>query len=166
MAQKGIGGHQSAKARTIDWLTPPEILRPLGTFDLDPCSPIVRPWPTATVHFTIEDNGLAKSWFGNVWLNPPYGREIDDWMKRMYEHNQGVALVFARTETQFFQRYVFGGADSILFLEGRVNFCNTAGMRSRMNAGAPSCLVAYGMANSYRLLNSGLKGYHVYLKRR
>ena len=39
--RKGIGGHQSANMRTEEWLTPPEILKPLGEFDLDPCSPIV-----------------------------------------------------------------------------------------------------------------------------
>ena len=37
------------------WLTPPSIITSLGEFDLDPCSPINRPWPTAKEHYTIED---------------------------------------------------------------------------------------------------------------
>ena len=70
--RKGIGGHQSAKMKNDEWLTPLHLLRPLGTFDLDPCAPIVRPWDTARHHYTKEDDGLKKEWFGRVWLNPPY----------------------------------------------------------------------------------------------
>jgi hypothetical protein len=36
-----------------EWLTPPEIIKSLGEFDLDPCSPINRPWDTAKNHYTI-----------------------------------------------------------------------------------------------------------------
>jgi hypothetical protein len=56
-----------------EWLTPPGLIRGLGEFDLDPCSPIKRPWNTAKHHYSIDDNGLQKKWFGRVWLNPPYG---------------------------------------------------------------------------------------------
>lgn len=41
--------------RTIghpEWLTPRNIVDALGPFDLDPCAPIVRPWPTAVQHYT------------------------------------------------------------------------------------------------------------------
>ena len=69
-----IGSHQSAKMGKDEWLTPPELIRALGEFDLDPCAPINRPWPTAGGHFTREDDGLTKEWFGRVWLNPPYCR--------------------------------------------------------------------------------------------
>ena len=34
-----------------EWLTPPELLAKLGQFDLDPCAPVNRPWPTATHHY-------------------------------------------------------------------------------------------------------------------
>lgn len=63
-----------------EWLTPPSILKALGDFDLDPCSPINRPWDTAKKHYTIEDNGLNKKWEGRVWCNPPYGDEAEDWI--------------------------------------------------------------------------------------
>lgn len=57
---KGIGGHQRAyKGKTDEWLTPPEIIRKLGPFDLDPCSPVKRPWETAKNHYTEENNGLS-----------------------------------------------------------------------------------------------------------
>jgi len=44
--------------KTNEWLSPPEIVKVLGPFDLDPCSPVYRPWPTAREHYTIIDNGL------------------------------------------------------------------------------------------------------------
>ena len=70
-----LSGHQSAKMKNDEWLTPPEILRALGPFDLDPCAPIARPWETAATHYTAEDDGLSKPWAGRVWCNPPFGRE-------------------------------------------------------------------------------------------
>ena len=52
---KGIGGHHRAfEGLKDEWLTPPEIINSLGTFDLDPCSPINRPWKTAKKHYTIQ----------------------------------------------------------------------------------------------------------------
>ena len=71
-----MGGHQSAAMMKDEWLTPPEIIDALGgpaSFDLDPCAPVTRPWPTAKEHFTIIDNGLTKPWRGRIWFNPPYG---------------------------------------------------------------------------------------------
>jgi len=70
-----LSGHQSAKMKNDEWLTPPDILDKLGDFDLDPCAPEVRPWPTADYHYTASDDGLSKPWFGTVWCNPPFGRE-------------------------------------------------------------------------------------------
>ena len=100
---KGIGGHQRAyEGRTDEWLTPPEILKAIGEFDLDPCSPINRPWNTAKKHYTVEDNGLIQEWIGRVFLNPPYGPETGKWLQKLAEHGNGIALIFARTETDMF----------------------------------------------------------------
>lgn len=59
-----------------EYLTPPTIIESLGVFDLDPCAPSDerRPWDTALVHFSEEDDGFPKEWEGRVWCNPPYGR--------------------------------------------------------------------------------------------
>lgn len=159
----GIGGHQSAAMKSDIWLTPPEIILSLGSFDLDPCAPLHRPWATAKHHFTTENDGLAQEWFGRVWLNPPYGRQIDEWMMKMAEHNQGIALTFARTETVFFQKYIFPVAHSMFFFNGRLHFHNSAGIRAKANAGAPSVLIAYGQENMETIEDSGLKGKHILL---
>ncbi len=156
---KGIGGHQRAyEGRTNEWLTPPAILRALGPFDLDPCAPIDRPWDMATEHFTVEDNGLRRQWHGRVWLNPPYGPQTERWLRRIAEHGNGIALIFARTETEMFHRHGWCKADAMLFLRGRLHFHLPDGTRAKSNAGGPSVLIAYGGANVDSLKESGIKG--------
>lgn len=119
-----IGRKASSKD---EWLTPPWLVRALGEFDLDPCAPIERPWPTAKVHYTVLDDGLSKPWSGRVWLNPLYGREIGKWLKRLAAHGDVIALTFARTETRAFSDCVWSEADAVLFILGRVRFHNPDG---------------------------------------
>lgn len=95
------------KAGKDEWLTPPELVRALGAFDLDPCSPINRPWATAAKHFTVNDNGLMLPWEGRVWCNPPYGKEAAKWLEKCAMHGNAIALTFARTETQMFFKSVW-----------------------------------------------------------
>lgn len=117
-----LSGHQSARMKNDEWLTPPHIIKALGAFDLDPCAPVDRPWSTAANHMTILDDGLSREWFGRVWLNPPFGREAVKWLRRMKAHGNGVALIPARTETAMFYECVWGGADAVLFIKGRPHF--------------------------------------------
>lgn len=154
--QLGIGGHQSARMKNDEWLTPPGLLRALGPFDLDPCAPVVRPWPMAEHHYTIEDNALARPWHGRVWCNPPYGREADRWLARCIDHGNAIALIFARTETEMFFERVWHAADAILFLRGRLHFHYVDGRRAAANSGAPSVLVAYGNSNVESLMNASV----------
>lgn len=160
----GIGGHQSARMGNDEWLTPPHIIKALGTFDLDPCAPIVRPWDTATRHYTVEDNGLAHPWEGRVWLNPPYGQQTESWMQKLVNHGNGIALIFARTETAIFFPWVWHTADGIFFFSGRLHFHDVKGERAKANAGGPSCLVAYGMNNVKAIRESGLLGRLLFLR--
>lgn len=157
--RKGMGSHQSASMVKDEWLTPPELITKLGQFDLDPCSPINRPWDTALNHFNIEDNGLNKDWFGRVWLNPPYGNQTDIWLNKLSEHGNGIALIFARTETDTFFKQVWEKANAVLFIKGRLYFHHVSGERAKSNAGAPSCLIAYGGANVSTLFECGIQGH-------
>lgn len=128
---------------TTTWLTPRWILDALGEFDLDPCCPPEMPWRTAKRMIHQPEDGLNAEWSGRVWLNPPYGRGIDKWMKKMAEHNNGVALVFARTDAKWFRDYVFDAATTIFFLARRVRFCTPDGVEGGSPA-ASSVLVSYG----------------------
>lgn len=140
-----------------DWLTPPEIIRALGPFQTDPCSPIGRPWDTAAVHYTLADNGLLKPWEGRVWLNPPYGNETERWMRRLANHGNGIALIFARTETKTFFPWVWEHATSMLWIKGRLRFYTREGKQGG-TAGAPSVLIGYGAENDARLKGCGIEG--------
>lgn len=152
----GLSGHQSARMKNDEWLTPPDIVQALGAFDLDPCSPINRPWPTAARHLTIDDNGLEHEWHGRVWCNPPFGREAVKWLRRMAAHGNGIALIPARTETAMFYETVWSRADAVLFIKGRPHFHYVDGRRAPFNSGAPICLVAYDASNVLALNDSGL----------
>lgn len=140
-----------------EWLTPPYIFEALGPFFTDPCAPVDPPWRIGQfVNYNYLNDGLSRLWLGFVWCNPPYGRETGKWLEKMKEHNNGIALVFARTDTRMFHDYVFT-ADAILFLKGRLSFYTVDGKKGG-TAGAPSCLVAYGSEAVERLRYSELAG--------
>lgn len=151
--------YQIDKENTTDvWLTPPVLINKLGEFDLDPCCPNNLPWKTAKEYYSLDNNqdGLTLPWKGRVFLNPPYSNWVP-FLKKLKDHNNGIALIFARTETKGFFDYVWDGADSILFLKRRVKF-----VKSDLSGGgsstAPSVLIAYGKENTESLRQSGLEG--------
>ena len=154
----GMSSHQNEEMLNDEWLTPPEIIKDLGPFDLDPCSPINRPWPTANKHLTIEDNGLLHDWPGFVWCNPPYGKYAKGWLQRCAMHNNCLVLIFARTETKMWFDYIWNYAKSILFIEGRLSFHYVDGTKADSNGGAPSVIIAYGEKAHLRLERSKIKG--------
>lgn len=128
---RSIGSHQSALMKSDVWLTPPDIIQSLGLFDLDPCCPLKMPWRTATQSFSLPlTNGLEEDWFGRVWLNPPYSKEASQWLKKLAAHGNGIALIFARTETKWFHDYVWRKAHGILFIHGRLHFHTEDGIRA------------------------------------
>lgn len=146
-------------AATHIWLTPPEILRRLGPFDLDPCAaPEPRPWATANHHITLPADGLQAEWHGRVWCNPPFGVHTAGRLERMARHGNGIALAFARTDTAMFQRFVWPHAAAVLFVAGRPHFHFPDGRRAPGNSGGPICLIAYGASNAQALSRSGIAG--------
>lgn len=161
-----MGSHQSASALREEWITPPHIARALGEFDLDPCASVasVGMFRMARKNYILPDDGLSKPWDGCVWLNPPYGKQTDKWLARLADHGSGIALIFARTETQMFFDYVWPRAWGLLFLQGRLHFYHPDGRRARSNAGAPSVLVSYGEGATQRLRLCGLAGQFVRLR--
>ena len=148
------------------WLTPPNIIQSLGPFDLDPCTPAVMPWETARERYSPPQDGLALPWFGRVWPNPPYGRETGHWLSRLEEHGEGTALIFARTDTSWFFEHIWGVADALMFLKGRLFFHLPDGTKGGYSGGAPSVLAAYGQDDMDRLAASGLDGAFVALPNR
>lgn len=151
-------------SRNDRWLTPLPLIHALGDFDLDPCG--APGHPTAAEVWTPEavGDGLSVPWHGRIWLNPPYGRTMADWMRALAQHGTGTALIFARTETALFHEWVWPHATAILFLRGRVTFLDPQGVAASANSGAPSVLIAYGEGDAAALAASGLDGHLVALR--
>tara|TARA_R110002094_G_scaffold82214_1_gene87256 strand:+ start:291 stop:593 length:303 start_codon:yes stop_codon:yes gene_type:complete len=93
---------EKSKNTKVEWLTPPDLVKKLGSFDLDPCAPVDAPFYHALNYYTVKQDGLSKKWKGRVYCNPPYGRGMELWLKKLKYHGNGIALIFARTETKCF----------------------------------------------------------------
>jgi len=146
---------------SVEWYTPAEIIRALGNFDLDPCtSDIAYSFnKSANKYYTKEDDGLSKDWFGRVWLNPPYSQPtITQFMEKMALHNNGIALLYNRSDNQMFHSFIFPVADSIFFIKGRIRFYRPDGTRGEQ-PGAGSILIAFGENNTKCIENSVLVGH-------
>ena len=158
----GFSGHEKTIANHHDWITPKSIIDALGPFDLDPCRSLNQPWNCATTGYTVVDDGLSKNWFGVVWMNPPYGNEIAKWVRRLADHGNGIALMFARTDTRWFQDYCRNNS-GMLFLRGRVRFYDGQSRQFQRTGGgasatSPSVLVAFGDECGDRLRRCNLDG--------
>lgn len=128
-------------SKTDLWSTPQEFFDKLDLihhFSLDVCA--TKENAKCSNFFTEEDDGLEQDWYGNVWMNPPYGRTIGLWMKKAYEqfsHCNVVCLVPARTDTAWWHEYAMKG--EIEFIRGRLKFGG-----HKNNAPFPSAIVVFG----------------------
>jgi len=114
-------------SKTPEWSTPQDFYDKLDkefNFDLDPCS--TEDNAKCDNFFTGEDNGLEQDWEGSVFMNPPYGRTIKQWVKKAYQESYKdgttvVCLLPARTCTQWWHDYCMK-AREIRFVKGRLKF--------------------------------------------
>ena len=152
--------HESHKAETVEWYTPPWIFDQLNVmFDVDVCAPKGGvPWIPAKKHIALPTNSLEEEWEGFVWCNPPYGKETASFLMKMSKHNNGLALVFARTDTKWFHDYA-AKADSLLFLKGRVQFVDGTGLTKSSGSTCGSVLIGFGEQATQVLRNSRISGY-------
>ena len=134
--------HYSSK--TNEWSTHQAFFDELNkefNFTLDPCATSEN--AKCTKYFTVEDDGLKQDWSKDVvFMNPPYGREIKYWVQKAYEESlKGatvVCLIPARTDTTYWHDYIFGKADDIRFIKGRLKFGG-----SKNPAPFPSAIIIY-----------------------
>lgn len=111
---------------TDDWATPQwlfDALKAEFAFTLDPAASPSN--AKCRRFFTRQEDGLAQDWSGEtVFLNPPYGRVIGDWVQKAHETSlRGSAVVCllpARTDTAWWHNFVMRG--EIRFLRGRLRF--------------------------------------------
>lgn len=153
---KGFAHESSAASVPVEWYTPPYIFEKLKiTFDLDPCAAPRHDAVPALNKYVLPVDGLKEQWMGTVWVNPPYGKQTTLWIDKLIKHNDGMALVFARTDTQWFQKAIHS-ASVICFIESRVKFINGTTGRTDGTPGAGSALIGWGNVARKAIIQSGL----------
>lgn len=151
-------------SNNMDWETPQDFFDKLDeefNFTLDPCCTL----STAKCKGCItkeglfdrdnkilmqKGNGLNLPWHSfsdSIFINPPYGREIGQWIKKAYEESlKGcvcVCLIPARTDTAYWHDYCMKG--EIRFIRGRLKFKgkNKQGEWVNNSATFPSSIIIF-----------------------
>ena len=119
---------QARNNKTDCWYTPPSIIelviQVLGEINLDPCADDGRHIP-AQEHYTFDDNGLEKPWWGKVYMNPPYSHP-GVWMRKLQLEfetgnvDEAIALVPAATDTNWLSPVL--KTQPVCFWKGRIKF--------------------------------------------
>jgi len=130
------GGRDQHNSGNFEWYTPAAIVDAardvLGTIDLDPAScaranEIVQ----ARQYYTSDDDGLAKTWHGRVWMNPPYAHPlIEQFVDKLIESLEAgtvpAAIAITNNTTDVGWFHALGRmASAICLCTGRVHFWQT-----------------------------------------
>ena len=129
-------------SKTDNWATPLDFFFFFNKefcFNLDPCADDEN--HKCEKYFTKIENGLLKDWTGHrVFCNPPYGREIVQWVKKASVESENALVVMllpARVDTKWFHEYIYNKAE-IRFVKGRLKFGD-----SKNSAPFPSMIVIF-----------------------
>ena len=131
-----------------DWRTPKDLFNALDAeyhFTLDPCS--THENALCEKHYTQAEDGLIQNWGGEiVFMNPPYGSQINKWIQKAYEESLNgatvVCLIPARPDSRYWQDVILPYAAKIQFIRGRLHFSD-----SKLGAGFPSAIVLFHKFN-------------------
>jgi site-specific DNA-methyltransferase (adenine-specific) len=145
-------------SKTGSWETPKELFdaldRRYGPFSLDPAA--TKETALCDIFLTEEDNGLDQAWPGRVFLNPPYGREIDKWIKKAHDEVETgaakivVCLLPARTDTRWWHAYVMH-AFKVWLIKGRIKFSG-----HKASAPFPSAIAVFKKAENRGTVINGV----------
>ncbi|WP_317627672.1 DNA N-6-adenine-methyltransferase [Leuconostoc mesenteroides] len=133
---------------SMTWETPKDYFDKLNRkfkFDLDACASDTN--HKVDTYFTEDDDALKQKWGGNLFMNPPYGRHIGEFIKKAYEEHLRdqdrfiVMLIPSRTDTKYWHEYIQDKA-TVKFIKGRLKF--ELDGRPMNTAPFPSALVVYG----------------------
>jgi hypothetical protein len=150
--------HWETSGVSDEWWTPAYIFDALCcTFDLD----VAHPERGAT-HVPCRDwisaDSLQKPWHGFVWMNPPFGgrNSLAPWMRKFFDHGNGIALTPDRTSAPWFQE-AWQRASLVLFTP-KVKFLRPDGSlgKSPSNGTALWAAGPQGMAALIRAELAGL----------
>lgn len=131
-------------SKTDLWETPQDFFDQLDAefhFDLDVCA--LPENAKCKQYYTPEMDGLSQPWEGVCWCNPPYGREIGAWVRKARlasdAGNTVVMLLPARTDTEWFHKYIYKqDRVELRFVRRRLKFGG-----SKNSAPFPSMIVVF-----------------------
>jgi len=127
-----IASNMHVSDDSYEWYTPKEYIQAarlvMGNIDLDPAScEEANKVIGAHEYYTLEDGGLARDWFGCVWLNPPYNMpNIENFTARahvLYQDEKidsAIILVNNATDAGWFHTLLENYP--VCFTRGRVKY--------------------------------------------
>ena len=135
----GAVGPGMFASTTDEWPTPPRLFAALDAefhFSLDVCASAAN--AKCRRYFTRADDGLAQTWTGPAYMNPPYGTEIGHWVAKAQRESARapvVCLLPARTDTGWWHDHVMRAAE-VRFIRGRLSFGGGLQDAARARTGA------------------------------
>lgn len=130
------------------WQTPPEVWNPLHAefnFDLDAAADE----QTYRLKPYLTDALSDTPWPGErIWLNPPYGRMLEPFVRRAADeaalNKIVVALIPFRCRASWWHDAVIGRASEVRCVRKRVRFVRLDGARGDFTGSCDSCVVVWG----------------------
>lgn len=149
--------HWETAGQSNDWYTPKFVFDALGCkFDLDVAAPEAGPPHVPASEWFFHD-GLNESWFGFVWMNPPFGgrNSLEPWLAKFFDHGNGIALTADRTSAPWFQK-AWKRCDMAMFLP-KIRFLRPDGTEGKAPSNGTT-LWATGPRGEQALLRAEEKG--------
>ena len=139
----GVGKQNEFKSDSIEYSTPGRLVVPLikeFAITKDVCASALN--HKLPDYWTIDDDALTKDWKGNCWMNPPFSRNLNKWVKKacneaLQHGGTKVCLIPVRSNTKWWAEVSVHA--EVRFINGEVNFNNEA-----RGLWLPMCIMIFG----------------------
>jgi phage N-6-adenine-methyltransferase len=139
----GIGKNNDFNSNAIEYSTPVSLFEPLSlefNLQIDVCAS--KKNAKLDNYWTIEQDALKQDWIGNCWMNPPFSRNLNKWVKKACRDSNEfggtkVCLVPVRSNTKWWAEVVKFA--EIRFIIGEVNF-----NEAERGLWLPMCILIFG----------------------
>ena len=140
-----MGTEVIGESKSVEYSTPLALVEPLiKEFNLtrDICASSEN--YKLSDYWTKEDDAFTKNWEGNCWMNPPFSRDLNKWVRKAYAETYGldgsgtkVCLIPVRSNTKWWSEV--SPKSEIRFINGEVNFNN-----AERGLWLPMCIIVFG----------------------
>lgn len=139
----------ATKTPKDSWRTPDDLFSDLNDyfqFTVDACASAVN--AKLPKHWSEQDSALTKEWHTEVvFCNPPFSELPKNplWVEKFRSIESGVVVLPVATDTRWFHNLCLPNAGDrhLVFLKGRVKYCDESGIQG-MSPVFPSFLYVVG----------------------